>query len=165
MSLLRTIVEKIVSKVEITQSLDRFTAQARFTSPKDALITEIYHTISEQYREEVEKLEQQAAERRQFEADKEIAKAELARDRKLMELDLATKRDTLETAIKMETDEEKRKLMQTAVENVALKEKVDYLQNELSFYREMSKDSSKAVNDTLRTAFQNPAKVVIENKT
>lgn len=125
---------------------------------------EIRQTISEQYREEVEKLEQLGAQRRQFEADKEVSQAELASDRKLMEIDLATKRDTLEAAIKMETDEEKRKLMQTAVENVALKEKIEYLQNELAFHREMSKDSSKAVNDTLRTAFQNPAKVVIENK-
>lgn len=164
MSLLKTIVEKIVSNVETIQSTHSDLMSVRFSSPKETLTMKIYQTISEQYRDEVEKLEKLAAERRQFETDKEVSKAELARDRKLMELDLATKRDTLEMAIKIETDEEKRKLMQTAVENVTLKEKIDYLQNELSFYREMSKDSSKAVNDTLRTAFQNPAKVVIENK-
>lgn len=165
MSIIKTIVEKILSKVEVSRDAHHYSITSKFSSPKDALMNDILAEITSTYRDEVERPEDFGKERREWAAQQEVAKAELTRDRKLMELDLATKRDTLEQAIRIETDEQKRSLMQTAVENVTLKEKITYLEKELEFHRGLSKDSTTAVNETLRTAFQNQPSVTVQATT
>lgn len=164
-NIIHTILEKLQGNLEATLNHYDRGYSIRFKADDPAVFKLLLaDAVTKTCQAEIKELETMEGKRREWETQNSIAKAELARDRKLMELDLATKRGLLAQAIKVETDEEKRALMQTAVENVALKEKIAYLEGELSFYRNMARESSSAVNETLKTAFTNQPAVTINTK-
>lgn len=160
--ILKTLIERIVDKSEVRVDRDLMSHHVHIDD-KMALKLALYEEISTNFAKEVSELETLAAQKRAWETEFAVKQAEQEKREKLHEIEFATKRDTLEAAIRMETDEDKRKMMQTGVENIALQEKVKYLEGELKFYRDMAKDSTSAVNETLKTAFQNKPMVTINN--
>lgn len=178
MSFIQTLVDHILKNAEVKVSESYYDMQLHMKlRPED----HIRAYLSEQFHDEFAHLNSLAEDRAKFEEQKlehdrllaakykhltldfEVKERELQRDQKIGEIKLTEKLATLELALDQETDDQKKMNMQTAVENIALKDKIAYLETELTFARKMSSDVVGGMTDTLKTAFQNQPTVTVNN--
>lgn len=160
MTFIESLIDKVLKNSEVKR-VDNFSTMGfeLRLKPEDHL----RQMLRDDFATEFERLESLAKERKEFELEKEILLKQVEKERKVMEIELKSQADVLEKAIRLETDADRKVLMEVAVENTALKEKVKFLEAELETARKTSKTAVDSLAETLKTAFQHQPQVTINN--
>lgn len=124
--------------------------------------------IKEELYDEIEELEKRERDiiKRENEIKNtlEIKEKELEHKGKMAEMEVDNLKKTLEASIRAETDEDKKEIMKTGLENIQLKEKITFLEEALKEAKISADRANNSLADTLKTAFSNQPNVVINTK-